>query len=440
MVRRSGRAKSLFRSKWLTPGRFLVLGFLGVILTGTLLLMMPFSAHSGLQVGFVNALFTSTSAVCVTGLSVVDTADTYTVFGRVVIAALIQTGGLGFGCIGIFFILLSGKSIGLRQRVLLKESYNLNTLKGVVRLVKAVVAITLCFELVGLALSYVSFSRHYPPLQALGISAFHAVSAFNNAGFDVLVGFRNLIDYHDDVLLNLTTCALIIFGGLGFYVISEILKVRSLRALSMNTKIVLTMTVVLLVTGTVALKLTEDVTWLGAFFQSTSARTAGFATYAMGGFTATGQFILILLMFIGASPGSTGGGIKTTTMFTLVKAVFSFSTNRSCSAFRRTIAHESITKAYAIVMLALAVISLNVLLLTMMQPQHTFLQVLFEVVSAFGTVGLSTGITPELHPASKVLLCAVMFIGRLGPLTVACIWSYQPSVNLSYAEERVTIG
>jgi len=427
-------------AKWLSPGRFLVIGFAAVIFLGTVLLLLPVSANTGVVIRPVDALFTSTSAVCVTGLIAIDTADHFSVFGRTVVALLIQIGGLGITSIGVAFILLAGKKIGLRERVLVKESLNLDTLKGVVRLVKSVIILTLCFEGVGMVLSYIVFSQDYPPLTALGISAFHSVAAFNNSGFDILGGYQNMIPYRDDVLLNLTTCGLIIFGGLGFYVIREILHKRSLRKLSMNTKIVLTMTVSLLAIGTVLLKLTDNVTWLGAFFQSTSARTAGFSTYALGEFTTAGQFVLIMLMFIGASPGSTGGGIKTTTAFTLLKSLLAFATNRNCTAFRRKIPQESIMKAFTVTILAAIVVCFMTLLICIIEPQFTFMQVLFEVVSGFGTVGLSTGITPHLEDSSKILLCLTMFIGRLGPLTMACIWVYKPSSNLSFAEERVTIG
>ncbi len=416
------------------------MGFSGVILLGTLLLLLPISANPGVVVRPVDALFTSTSAVCVTGLIAIDTADYFSVFGRAVVGFLIQIGGLGITSIGVAFILLARKNIGLKERLLVKEALNLNTLQGIVRLVKSVMTVTFCFEGAGLILSYIVFSKDYPPLSALGISAFHSVAAFNNSGFDILGGYRNLIPYQDNVLLNLTTCGLIIFGGLGFYVIREVLHKRSWRKFSMNTKIVLSMTVSLLAIGTILLKLTDDVTWLGAFFQSTSARTAGFSTYSIGEFTAAGQFVLIILMFIGASPGSTGGGIKTTTAFTLFKSLFAFSTNRDCTAFRRKIAHESIVKAFVVTVLALIVVCVMTFAICIVEPQYSFMQVLFEVVSGFGTVGLSTGITPHLAALSKVLLCLTMFIGRIGPLTMASIWVYKASSNLSYAEERVTIG
>ena len=427
-------------TKWLSPERFIALGFASVILLGALLLLLPVSANPGVTIHPVDALFTSTSAVCVTGLIAIDTADHFSVFGRTVVALLIQVGGLGITSVGVTFILMAGKKVGLKERVLVKESLNLDTLQGMVRLVKAIIMMTLCFEGAGLILSYLVFSQDYPPLSALGISAFHTIASFNNSGFDILGGYRNLIPYRDNVLLNLTTCGLIIFGGLGFCVIREILYKRSWKSLSMNTKIVLTMTASLLLSGTVLLRLTDDVTWLGAFFQSTSARTAGFSTYPIGEFSTAGQFILIILMFIGASPGSTGGGIKTTTTFTLVKSLLSSATNRECTAFRRKIPHESIIKAFTVTSMAMVTICIITLLICVIEPQLSFMQILFEVVSGFGTVGLSTGITPNLTDGSKLLLCLIMFIGRIGPLTMACAWVYRPSSSISYAEERITIG
>ncbi len=425
--------------KW-SPGRIIVLGFAAVILIGAFILYMPISANPGVEVSFVDALFTSTSAVCVTGLIAIDTADHFNVFGRTVVAMLIQIGGLGVTSVGAAFILLTGKKIGLKERVLLKEGMNIDTLQGVVKLVKSVLLMTLCFEAIGFVLSFMVFVKDYPPLSALGISAFHSVAAFNNSGFDILGGLQNLIPYRDNVLLNLTTCFLIIFGGLGFYVIKEIIEKKSFKTLSMHSKIVLTMTGSLLLVGTVLLKATEDITWLGAFFHSTSARTAGFSTYPLGTFTNAGLFVLIILMFIGASPGSTGGGIKTTTTFTIFKSIYALSTNKPCTAFRRKIPSESIIKAFVITALATVLVCIITFFISIIEPDLSFIQVLFEVVSGFGTVGLSAGITPGLHDLSKLLLVLTMFFGRLGPLTMASIWVYKNATSVSYAEERITIG
>ena len=422
------------------PGRIIVLGFLLVILLGTMLLMLPISINDGASVSLIDALFTSTSAVCVTGLIAVDTADTFTVFGRTIVAMLIQIGGLGVTSVGVGFILLMRKKVGIKERTLIKESMNLDSLKGLVKLVKSVLFLTLIFESIGVILSYIVFSKDYSPLDALGISMFHSIAAFNNSGFDILGNLQNLIPYQSNILLNLTTCGLIIFGGLGFLVIKEIIEKRSFKKFSLHTKVVLITTGILLVVGTVVLKFTEDITWLGAFFFSTSARTAGFSTYPLSNFTNAGLFILTILMFIGASPGSTGGGIKTTTIFTLYKSIYSTSTNRHCVAFKRRIPSNVILKAFNITLLALFVVCMGTFILSILEPTYTFMQLLFEVTSAFGTVGLSTGITPNLSDLSKVIISLIMFIGRLGPMTIATIWYFKEPSNAYYSEEAVIIG
>jgi len=426
--------------KKMTPGRFIVLGFASVITLGAILLLLPISANEGVKVSIIDAFFTSTSAVCVTGLIAIDTADTFNIFGRTVVALLIQIGGLGVTSVGVGFIILAGKKVGFKERVLVKEAMSLNSMKGIVKLVKSILLLTLCFEVIGAILSFLVFSRDYSPLSALGISVFHSIAAFNNSGFDILGGLQNLIPYRDNVLLNLVTCGLIIFGGLGFFVIKEIIHVHSFKKFSLHTKVVITMTATLLVVGTILLKATENITWLAAFFHSTSARTAGFSTYPLGGFTNAGLFVLIILMFIGASPGSTGGGIKTTTFFTLIKSAYSVATNKHCMAYKRKIPNDVVFKAFIVTFLALMVVCLNTLFLCVLEPEYTFIQLLFEVTSAFGTVGLSTGITPDLSVLSKVIVIITMFIGRLGPLTMVTIWYFKAQSNVSYSEENITIG
>ena len=422
------------------PEQIIALGFAAVILLGAGLLMLPIAQNKGIDVPFIDALFTSTSAVCVTGLVAIDVADNFNVFGQAVVAALIQIGGLGVTSVGVGLILLARRKVTFKDRILVKEAMNLNSVGGIVRLVKSVLLMTLCFEGTGVILNFIVFSQDYAPLHALWISIFHAIAAFNNSGYDILGGFRNLIPYQNNVLLNLTTTGLIIFGGLGFLVIREMISKRRFRKFSLHTKVVLTMTAILLASGTVLLKATENISWLGAFFFSTSARTAGFSTYQLGEFSNAGLFLLIILMFIGASPGSTGGGIKTTTAFAMLKSAYSMATNKHCTAFKRRIPGETIRKAFIVFVLALSLICLNSYLLSILEPQFTFIQLLFEVVSAFGTVGLSTGITPDLGVLSKAIIILTMYIGRLGPLTVAMIWSYRPLSNASYSEETITIG
>ncbi|MFQ9681433.1 MAG: TrkH family potassium uptake protein [Ruthenibacterium lactatiformans] len=284
------------------------------------------------------------------------------------------------------------------------------------------------------------FVQDHPPLEAIGISIFHSIAAFNNSGFDILGGLQNLIPYQNNLLLNLTTAGLIIFGGLGFLVILDILKKRSFRALALHSKVVIVMSAVLILLGTLLLKATENVTWLGAFFQSVSARTAGFSTYPIGSFTDAGLFVLILLMFVGASPGSTGGGIKTTTLFALLQATRSAATGRMPTAFRRTVAGEVVQKAFIVTLLSAFVVCGGTFILCLLEPDLTFLQLLFEATSAFGTVGLSTGITPQLQPASKLIVILIMYTGRIGPLTVASLWAFRTEQHVWYSEETITIG
>ena len=411
-----------------------------LILFGAVLLLLPLSVRGDAEVHVIDALFTSTSAVCVTGLIAIDVADHFTTFGQAVVAVLIQVGGLGVTSIGVGLILAARKNVGLKGRILLKEALNIEGIKGMIRLVKSILLMTLCFELMGIVLSFLVFVQDYPVLKALWISIFHSIAAFNNSGFDILGGLRNLIPYQNNILLNLTTSGLIIFGGLGFLVILDVLKKRSFRKLTLHSKVVLTTTLTLLVAGTLLLKATEDITWLGAFFQSVSARTAGFSTYPIGEFTNAGLFTLIILMFIGASPGSTGGGIKTSTFFVLSQHVRSLFTKRHISAFRRNIPLEVFSKACTISLLSLLLVCVGTFFLCVLEPEYSFVQLLFEEVSAFGTVGLSTGITPTLSVASKLILIFTMFAGRVGMFTLLTMWIDRPAPSVRYTEESVSIG
>ena len=422
------------------PGRLIALGFAAVILIGSALLMLPISIRPGVEVAYIDALFTSTSAVCVTGLIAVDAYDNFTVFGQAVLAGLIQIGGLGVTSVGVGLILAAGRRVSIKGRSLVKEALNVDSFQGMVRLIQWVLKVTLCFEGAGAVLSFLTFSQDYPLPRALWTSVFHSVAAFNNSGFDILGGMQNLIPYQSDVLLNLVTCALIIFGGLGFLVMLDIRRAGSFRKLTFHSKVVITTTAALLAVGTLLLKATEEMTWLGAFFHSVSARTAGFSTYSMGELTNAGLFTLILLMFIGASPGSTGGGIKTTTFFALMQQVRAVFTKKKPGGFHRTLPGEAIDKAGVIALLSVVVVCVGTFLLCVLEPELDFVRLLFEEVSAFGTVGLSTGITPDLSVASKLVLIFTMYIGRLGAFTLFSLWIDRPDPSIRYTEEMITIG
>ena len=423
------------------PARIIAFGFALVILLGSCLFMLPCSVKEGVELRYIDALYMSTSAVCVTGLISVDVGDTFTPLGQFFLAVLIQTGGLGVTCIGAGVIVAMRRRVNLKGRNVIREAMNLNTGKGIVKFIKSVFLTTLSFELVGAALSFIVFIKDYPPLRAIGISLFHSIAAFNNSGFDVLGNFQSLIPYQNNVLLNLVTCGLVVFGGIGFLVIRELIEKRLCwRKLSMHTKVVLTVSAALIAIGTLLIKLTENVTWLGAFFSSVSARTAGFATYPLGEFTNAGLSVIALLMLIGASPGSTGGGIKTSTLFVLFQGIKSAATNKSEKAFHYAVPATAFRKAAVITLIGLSIISVGTYLMTAMEPQISFIDALFEVTSAFGTVGLTTGITTELCLGSKLLSIVIMYIGRLGPLTIASLWYFTKGERVSYPDGNIAIG
>lgn len=424
-----------------SPARIIALGFAAVILTGSVLLMLPCSVQRGVDLDYIDALYTSTSAVCVTGLIAVDAGDTFTPLGQFFLALLIQTGGLGVTAVGAGVILAVGKKMDLKGRKLVREAMNLDSGKGIVIFLKNIFITTLLFEITGAILSFLVFVQDYSPLKAAGISMFHSVAAFNNSGFDILGDFQNLIPYQDNILLNIVTCGLIFFGGIGFLVIREIWTKRfHWRKFSMHAKVVLSVSGVLILVGAILIKLTENISWLGAFFCSVSARTAGFSTYALGDFTNAGLLVVTALMFIGASPGSTGGGIKTSTFLVLLQGIKAAATNRTEKAFHYAVPREAFRKAAVITLLALAVVFCGTYVMLVLEPGIALMDALFEITSAFGTVGLSTGITPDLSVGAKLLSILVMYIGRLGPLTVASLWYFSRGERVRFPEGNIVIG
>ncbi len=431
-----------------SPGRIIAFGFAAVILLGSGLLMLPFSIQEGQTIHYIDALYTSTSAVCVTGLIAIDPGTAFTPIGRFLLGALIQIGGLGVTTVGAGIILAMGRKINLKGRNLIQEAGNLENGRGAIRFVKSVLMTTLTFELMGAVLSLPVFLRDYTISQALGYSLFHAVAAFNNSGFDILgssgalYANENLFVYHDHLLLNLVTSGLIIFGGIGFLVIQEMRKNKlRWKKYSMHAKVVISTSLILIVIGTILIKLTEGgESWLGAYFHSVSTRTAGFSTSSIGDYSDAGLLTMILLMFIGASPGSTGGGIKTTTFFVLLKGIQSAATNQTEKAFQFAIPKDLFRKSAVITLLALAVVLTSTYLMLLMDPWVSFIDALFEMTSAFGTVGLSTGITPNLSLGSKLLSILIMYIGRLGPLTVASLWYFAKGERVNYPEGNIAIG
>ena len=427
--------------KKLSPGQMIALGFAITILLGSLLLILPFSVNEGVGLRYIDALYTSTSAVCVTGLVTVDAGDTFTPLGQFFLALLIQIGGLGVTAVGAGIILAVGKKINIKGRNLIKEAMNLDSGKGVTLFLRDVFVTTITIELLGALFSFPVFAEDYSIGKALGLSLFHSVAAFNNSGFDILGNYQNMLPYQDSIWLNLVTCILIFLGGIGFLVIREMRMYKfNWKKLSMHSKVVLSMSLVLTLAGTLLIKFSEDITWLGAFFHSVSARTAGFSSYPIGSFTNAGLFVLIVLMFIGASPGSTGGGIKTSTFFVLLQGIKAAATNKSEKAFRYAIPKKAFRKASVISLLAIAAVLVSTYLIVCLEPDIRLIDALFEMTSAFGTVGLSTGITPSLCVTSKLISMFMMYIGRLGPLTIASLWFFPEGENVKFPEGNIAIG
>ncbi|NQT47629.1 MAG: Trk family potassium uptake protein [Chloroflexi bacterium] len=431
----------------------IVYGFLGVIAIGTLLLALPASSKSDEFTSFTNALFTATSAVCVTGHVVVDTGTYWSSFGQGVILALIQIGGFGFMTSATLLLLILGRKIGLRERMLIGESLSLQKLGGVVKLVKRIAIFTLIAEGIGALLFLTRFWGEGSAGTAIWRSVFHSISAFNNAGFDVFGDFRSLLGYQTDTLVVLVTAALIILGGISFIVVADVFSIRRLRRLSLDTKIVLTTTASLLIVGVVVFLVTEysNSATLGglsfpqklsnAFFQSVTARTAGFSTIGMGSVADCTLFFTIILMFIGGAVGSTAGGIKVNNFGMLAATIWSTIMGREhAGAFGREFKTEQIHRALAIAVLSLGMVVIVVLVLTMIED-FAFLGLLFETVSAFGTVGLSTGITPGLSIAGRLIITATMFAGRLGPLALGLsLIQRQRPTTYRYPQDQVRIG
>ncbi|WP_342437103.1 TrkH family potassium uptake protein [Paenibacillus sp. FSL L8-0436] len=444
---------SKFRFLKLSPPQILVLGFAAVILIGTLLLMLPISSASGHSLSFLDALFTATSATCVTGLVVVDTGTYFSVFGQITILVLIQIGGLGFMTMATLFALLLKRKISLRDRLILQEAMNQSSMEGIVRLIRKVLLYSLAIEASCAALLALRWAVDMPFGRALYYGIFHAVSMFNNAGFDIFGGYRSLTGYVNDPTVNIVVMFLIVSGGIGFIVMSDLMDYRKSRRLLLHTKVVLSMTAALILIGTVVIFVFEftNSRTLGplnlggklwaSFFQSVTPRTAGANTVDIAGLRQASQFFIVILMFIGASPGSTGGGIKTTTFTLMIGAVVSMLRGREdIVLFRYRVAQERVFKALTITLLALLlIVSVSMVLST--TEGRPFLMILFETTSAFATVGLSMGLTPELTEVGKILICLTMFAGRLGLLTLAyALGPKQGKALYKYPEGKMIIG
>ena len=445
--------------RWgLTAAEILMLSFAGAILIGALLLMLP-PASVGKSLSFVDALFTATSATCVTGLTVVDTGTHFSPFGQIVILALIQMGGLGIMTFSTFFLFLFGRSVSMKTHDALSDTLGHAPAGDTRRLLKTVLGFTAAAEGIGVLLFLRRFVELFPFPKALYHAVFHAISAFCNAGFALYS--ESFVSHQGDLLVSGTLMILIVLGGIGFPVLLDLrrfFKTRRIRSFSLHTKIVLLFTGLLIVVGMGLFLLLEahntlrPLPWgtklLSALFQSVTPRTAGFNTLSIGRLTSAAAFLLLVWMFIGASPGSCGGGIKVSTFAILIASGYAQLRNRSDpTLFCRRIPSHAVVRTIAVVMLSACVIMLFTMALLVTESGNgagdhgLFLGVLFEATSAFATVGLSTGLTPHLSAIGKVLVTLLMFTGRIGPLTIALmVGTRSVPPKFRYAEEAVMVG
>ncbi|MGD0035488.1 TrkH family potassium uptake protein [Paenibacillus illinoisensis] len=438
-------------AKFLSPPLILVGGFLLIISIGTILLMLPISNRSGEHLAFIDALFTATSAACVTGLVVVDVGTTFNLFGQIVIMVLMQLGGLGFMTIATLFALVLGKRISLKDRLLLKEAINADSMEGIVRIIRKVLIFSFTIEGVAAVILALRWAAEMPLGQAAYYGIFHSVSLFNNGGFDL---FGNSFQhYTGDLLFNLTASVLVISGGLGFVVLNDLFEFHKRRRLSLQSKLVLSVSGALIGIGALVVFIFEftnghtlaSLTWhekiYASIFQSVSTRSSGTSSIDITEMRQATQFFFILLMFIGASPGSTGGGIKTTTFLIMIGAVYAMIRgNKDIVFFRSRVPKELLMRALTIIMVSLIIFMIVVMLL-LTTEDAPFLPLMFEAASAIGTVGLSVGVTHELTDIGKLIICFTMFVGRIGPLTIAYALRPRKEKKLyRHPEGRIIIG
>ncbi len=444
--------------KHLSTAQVVLLGFLAIILAGSILLSLPISSANGKPVSYIDALFTATTATCVTGLVTLPTVTTWSIFGQIVILLLIQTGGLGVITIAAGIMVALGKRIGIGNRILIQDSFNLNTLSGMVKFIKKVIIGTLIVETIGAILYMIVFIPDFG-VKGIWISVFNSVSAFCNAGIDI-ISENSLCDYTLNPVINLTTSFLIISGGIGFVVWWDLARIikdrkrRHLRFLTLHSKITLSVTAFLIIAGAVLFFIFEynnpltmqNYSWLekweASFFQSVTTRTAGFATIPQENFTNASAFVSLLLMFIGGSPVGTAGGIKTVTFLVLLVTATSVIRNKkTVDVFNRQISAKSMKKAVAVFVTSFTVMIVSTILLSAVNSGD-FLDIIYETVSATATVGLTRNFTATLNAVGKIIIIATMYFGRVGPISLAIAFRVKKSSEnmIENPVEEISVG
>lgn len=441
----------------LTYVRIIALGYLLVIIAGTGLLMLPVATRPGNETDFLTALFTATSATCVTGLVVVDTYTHWSGFGHTIILLMIQVGGLGFMTMGVLFAMFLKKRITLRTRGLLQESMNGMQMGGIIRLVRMVLRGTFIIELTGAVLLAIRFIPVFGWGKGILYGVFHSISAFCNAGFDLMGEYSgqysSFVEFHGDILVNVVIMALIVIGGIGFFVWKDIRENKHhMKKYRLHTKMALFMTAILLVGGTVLFYLFENNNLLAgmnekdkilaAAFSSVTARTAGFNTIDTGGLTHASKLLTMVLMFLGGSPGSTAGGIKTVTTLVLIAYVWSnLRASKGVNVFNRRLDDDVIRKASNVVVISLLMAVSASILICYLQPDLVVEDILFEVYSAIGTVGMSTGVTRDLNLVSRIIIILLMYCGRIGSMSFALSFTERKKVApVQLPTEKIMIG
>lgn len=438
----------------LNPVQILALGFALVIFTGAVLLTLPIASADGTSTNFIDSLFTSTSAVCVTGLVTVDTGTHWSYFGKTVIMFLIEIGGLGFMSFATLFALLLGKKITLRERLVLQEAMNTFNIQGLVKMAKYVLVFTFSVQIIGALLLSTQFIPDYGLGKGIYFSIFHAVSGFCNAGFDLIGNFSSLTSYAENPVIILTIASLIAIGGLGFSVWLEIYNYRGLKKLSLHARVAIIMTISLIVGGAILMFLFEfnnpgtmkNMSFKGkilsSIFASVTPRTAGFNSISTADMSMAGRFLTIILMFIGGSPGSTAGGIKTTTAAILLMTIVSIIKGREDTEIsKKKIPKDLVYKAFALSTLALTLVIGVTMILSITEVGASFEYILYEVTSAFGTVGITLGLTTKLSFIGKILIILTMYCGRVGPMTVIlALANKKSSSSIKYPEDKILVG
>lgn len=449
--------KMLYKKRKLSPTQIIALTFAAIIFVGTVLLTLPIASRSGQSAGLRPALFTATSATCVTGLIMGDTWSMWSGFGQVVIITLIEVGGLGFMSMASLVIFALRKRIGLKQRMVMAQALSVNEMESVVRLQKWVLLGSLIIQFTGAGILFLRFLPQYGVRQAAIWGGFHAVSAFCNAGFDIVGNYApdaNMMYFNNDPVVLITLMALITIGGIGFFVWEEVATVRCFKKFSVYTKLVLIVSAVLILGGAGLFALLEwnnpktlgsmDVPQkiLNAFFQSVTVRTAGFASVDQAGLTESSKALSIVLMLIGGSSGSTAGGLKTVTVLVLVLFVLTRARGRkTVTVFRRTVPHEKIMDAATIVVLVVGIAMIGAIFITATSPVG-FADALFETASALATVGLTAGVTPLLSVPAQLMIIVFMYFGRVGILTISLgfLMGDKAEDRFRYADTNLLIG